>query len=110
MPKPAFVIRQNVASHYYVTLLLAKHDIGFTSESYKTHEAALRGIEAFKLNARFNNRYERLVSPRKELYFALRGPDNQILGTSAMFSSESAREKAIRIMKRVAPTADLQSG
>lgn len=102
------VIRQTPASHYYFTVLTSAEEVTFTSESYASREQALLGIEAFKVNACFNNRYERLCSPRAELYFALRGSKNQILGTSAMYFSDQAREKAILAMKRYGPRLQLR--
>ncbi len=108
MPSSTIEVRKNVALHYYFTLIMPKHDAGFVSQAYKSREALLDGMASLRSSVGFNNRYERLVSPRKELYFALRAHDNIILGTSAMFSSEDEREKAIMAMKRYARTAEIR--
>lgn len=108
MPKLTIEVRKNVALHYYFTLTTPKHDAGFVSQAYKSREALSEGIANLRFSVGFNNRYERLVSPRKELYFSVRAHDNQILGTSAMFSSEDEREKAILAMKRYARIAEIR--
>lgn len=107
MPKSIIEVRKNVALHYYFTLIMPKHDAGFISQAYKTRDALAAGISSMRSSVGFNNRYERLISPRKELYFALRGHDNQILGTSAMFASDNEREKAVQAMKRYARIAEI---
>lgn len=107
MPRSTIELHENAAGHYYFTLSMPRQDIGFTSSAFKSRGDALVGISALRSSAGFNNRYERLVSPRKELYFCLWAHDNTILGTSGMFTSDAIREKAIRAVKRYAPIAEV---
>lgn len=82
-------------------------EIILTSERYKQKAGAQNGIESVKENAPLDERYERRKSSRGEPYFVLKAANYEIIGTSEMYSSESAMENGIESVKKNAPVATI---
>jgi uncharacterized protein YegP (UPF0339 family) len=76
-----------------------------TSERYTTRESANTGIASCKVNSPIDARYERKTSTSGQPYFVLRAANNEIIGTSEMYSSTGAREQGIASCKANGPTA-----
>ena len=60
-----------------------------------------------KTNAPQDARYERRSSSSDEAYFVLKGGNHEILGTSELYSSSSARDAGVAVVKATAPAATL---
>jgi uncharacterized protein len=75
-----------------------------TSERYTTKQNANGGIQAVKVNAPLDSRYDRRTSG-SQYYFVLRGGNNEVLGTSERYTSKQAMENGISAVKKKAPNA-----
>ncbi len=79
-----------------------------TSPFYSSKLGAEQAIEAVKLNASIDGRFDRRVSEAGERFFALMGVEGQILAISDMFSSVAALESGIDFVKQYAAEAPVE--
>lgn len=79
-----------------------------SSEGYAAKSGCTNGIESVKKNAPDDARYERLESKGGSPYFNLKAGNNQVIGTSQMYSSTSAMENGIESVKTNAPSAKVE--
>ena len=70
------------------------------SEMYKAKSGATNGIESVQKNSPDDARYERKISSKRQDYFVLKTGNNQVIGTSGMYSSASAMENGIASVKK----------
>jgi uncharacterized protein YegP (UPF0339 family) len=70
-----------------------------TSELYKTRAAAENGIASVQTNAALDERYERKTASNGKPFFNLKAANHQVIGSSQMYSSESARDGGIASVK-----------
>src|SRR5450631_4330375 len=70
-----------------------------TSELYKAKASAEGGIASVQTNCSSDERYERKTSSNGKAFFNLKAANNQVIGTSQMYASESAREAGISSVK-----------
>ena len=102
-----FQVKKASDGQFYFRL---KGDNGQTilaSEMYKSHAAAMNGVESVKKNAPLPERYEKKVSVKKQPYFVLKAANHEIIGTSEMYTSESARDGGIASVVANAPNAQM---
>jgi hypothetical protein len=93
-------------AHYFFTLQLEESlEPLLISERHASRASAVDGVAAVKEVVLVEARYQRRTSLGHEPYFVLRGPDDEVLGTSAMFSSVEARNRAIAAVKEHAAVA-----
>lgn len=78
-----------------------------TSERYTTKDSAQNGIESVKTNSPNDSQYEKLTSKGGDPYFVLRATNHQIIGSSEMYSSTSARDNGIESVKTNGPSAEV---
>jgi uncharacterized protein len=102
-----FELVNAAAGKFHFTLRAANGEKVLSSETYNSKASALTGIESVKVNAPNDSRYLRKVSAAKEPYFVLIAANGEPIGTSEMYSSESARDNGIAAVKTAAPTATL---
>lgn len=77
------------------------------SEGYAAKSGCVNGIESVRKNSSDDSRYERLESKNGSPYFNLKAGNNQVIGTSEMYSSTSAMENGISSVKTNAPAASV---
>ncbi len=77
------------------------------SEGYSTKSSCENGIQSVKNNAPTDSRYERLESKGGSPYFNLKASNGQVIGTSEMYSSNSAMENGIESVKSNAPDSSV---
>jgi uncharacterized protein len=92
---------------YLFNLKAGNNEKILTSERYTTRASALGGISAVRANAAHDERYDLRLSVSGEPYFVLRGANNEVIGTSEMYSSASAREHGLAAVKSSAAQAPL---
>jgi uncharacterized protein len=92
-------------SQFMWNLKAANGETILTSERYYTKESAKSGIASCKANSALDSRYERKTSSANQPYFVLRGGNNEVIGTSEMYSSVFARDQGIAACKANGPTA-----
>ncbi|MEC3906671.1 YegP family protein [Tamlana sp. 2201CG12-4] len=78
------------------------------SEGYAAKSGCNNGIESVRKNSGDDSRYERLESKGGSPYFNLKAGNNQVIGTSEMYSSTSAMENGIASVKTNAPKATIE--
>ena len=79
-----------------------------TSEGYAAKSGCTNGIESVKKNAADDAKYERLQAKDGSPYFNLKAGNNQVIGASEMYTSESAMENGISSVKTNAPKASIE--
>jgi uncharacterized protein YegP (UPF0339 family) len=78
------------------------------SEGYAARAGAVNGVNSVKSNAPHAGQYESLSSKDGRFYFTLKAGNGEVIGTSEMYNSDSARDEGIRDVQRIAPTASLE--
>ena len=75
---------------------------------YAATDGAKKGIASVQSNSPTENRYERKVAKDGTAYFVLSATNGEIIGTSEMYSSTSARDKGIESVKMNGPTTTIK--
>ena len=92
-------------SQFRFVLKAGNHETILTSELYNAKGSAEDGIESVKKNSVLDERYERRNSSNGKPMFNLKASNGQVIGTSELYSSESARDGGIASVKANGPTA-----
>jgi len=100
------IIRKSGAQFYY-NLFAGNGERILQSEMYTSKQAARTGAEAVKANAAHDQRYERRSSTANQSYFVPRAGNNEMIGTSEMYSSVQFHETGISSCKLNGPTAEI---
>lgn len=100
-----FVITTRSNGEYQFVLKAGNGQTILASEGYTAKSGCLNGIDSVKKNAPEDNRYDRKTSTNGKPYFNLKASNGQIIGTSEMYESESARDNGIESVKKNAPDA-----
>ena len=75
-----------------------------SSQLYSAKASAETGIRSCRTNSGDDARYERLVSKDAQPYFVLKAANGEVIGTSQMYSSDSARDQGIASCIENGPT------
>lgn len=92
---------------FMFNLKAANGEIILTSETYRSKDAALNGIESVKNNSPIDDQYERKKSTSSQPYFVLRAKNHEVIGRSETYSSDGAMEKGIDSVKKNGPVASI---
>lgn len=103
----AFVLNRNPGAKFHFKLRGDNNENILTSELYEAKSGALNGIASVRTNAPDPNRYIRKTATNGSPYFVLTGTNGEIIGTSEMYSSATARDSGISAVMRTAPNAPL---
>ena len=79
-----------------------------SSEGYTSKASCLNGIDSVKKNAADPKRFNKTTTPTNMFRFSLTAANNQIIGTSQNYKSESGRDNGIESVKRNAPKAEIK--
>jgi uncharacterized protein len=79
-----------------------------SSEGYTTRTAALNGIASVKKNAKDPKRVTKSQTPNNLYRFAFTAGNNEIIGVSQNYKSESGRNNGIDSVKRNAAKAEIK--
>ena len=102
----SFVIEKGSSGKYRFNLRAAgNYETILTSETYETKAGAKGGIESVRENAVDDDRYVRKTATNGSPYFTLTATNGQVIGTSEMYSSTTARDNGIKSVKENAPRA-----
>jgi uncharacterized protein YegP (UPF0339 family) len=96
---------QGSNGQYYFRLKAANGETILSSEGYTSEYNRNAGIESVKSNAPYDIRYKKSTSTAGQPYFNLLAANNQVIGTSEMYSSSASRDNGIEAVKKAAPTA-----
>jgi uncharacterized protein YegP (UPF0339 family) len=79
-----------------------------SSEGYTSRAACLNGITSVKKNAKDSKRVAKTKTPSKMFRFAITAGNNEIIGTSQNYKSESGRNNGIDSVARNASKAEVK--
>lgn len=100
-----FVITKRTNGEFQFNLKAGNGQTILTSEGYTTKAACTNGIESVKTNSQDDGRFDRKEAKNGKPYFNLKASNGQIIGSSEMYESTSARENGIESVKKNAPEA-----
>lgn len=100
-----FVITKRTNGEFQFNLKAGNGQTILTSEGYTTKAACTNGIESVKTNSQDDGRFDRKEAKNGKPYFNLKASNGQIIGSSEMYESVSARENGIESVKKNAPDA-----
>ena len=100
-----FEIGKATDGTYYFHLKADNGKSILTSETYVTKRDAEQGIESVKVNASIDERYERSSDTSGRPYFVLKTADEEVIGTSQIYSSSTELEMGIQSVKANGPFA-----
>lgn len=102
-----FVIIKRANGEFQFNLKAGNGQGILASEGYSSKSGCENGIESVRKNSQDDARYEKLTSKNNKPYFNLKATNGQIIGTSEMYESTSARDHGIESVKTNAPTATI---
>ena len=79
-----------------------------SSELYEGKQAAVNGIESCRKHSADDTRYARLTSKDNQPYFVLKSANGEVIGTSQMYGSGSARDHGITACMKAGTSAVIQ--
>lgn len=100
-----FVISKRTNGEFQFNLKASNGQVVLTSEGYTAKVNCENGIASVRRNAADDAKYDRKTSTNGKPYFNLKATNGQVIGTSEMYESESARENGISSVKTNAPDA-----
>jgi uncharacterized protein YegP (UPF0339 family) len=95
-----FVITKRKNGEFQFSLKADNGETILSSEGYYAKAACLNGIESVKKNGIDDSNYSRNTSTNEKYYFNLKANNGQIIGTSEMYVSPTARDQGIDAVKR----------
>jgi uncharacterized protein YegP (UPF0339 family) len=107
MNHPKFVVKKSTM-RFFFHLTGQNGDVILNSEIHSRQVVAEEGVAAVRVNASIDDRYDRRKSPQGQHYFVLRDASGAVLGTSEMYASEAAMEKAVAAVKNHASVASVE--
>lgn len=102
-----FEITTRKNGEFQFNLKASNGQVILTSEGYTTKSACNNGIESVKKNAKDDARFKRLKAKNGDPYFNLTAGNNQVIGMSEMYKSNSSMENGIESVKKNAPGASV---
>jgi uncharacterized protein YegP (UPF0339 family) len=94
-----FEISKSSDGQFHFVLKAGNAEVILSSELYKAKESAQKGIASVQTNCTVDARYERKTSTNGKPFFNLTAANNQVIGSSQMYSSEHSREEGIASVK-----------
>lgn len=94
-----YELSKNDKGQYHFVLKAGNSEIILRSETYETKAAAENGIASVQKNSPLDERYDAKTSSDGKPYFNLKAANHQIIGTSQMYASASARDNGIASVK-----------
>jgi uncharacterized protein YegP (UPF0339 family) len=103
-----FLISKRKNDEFQFVLKAGNGQVILASEGYSTKAACENGIESVRKNSQDENRFDLLESKNGKVYFNLKASNGQIIGTSEMYESVSARDNGVESVKKNASNADVK--
>ncbi len=108
MKNPKFQIYPGKDNQFYFRLYAKNGEIILRSEGYVSKSGCQDGISSIKENAVKDERYLRKTATDGQFYFVLVAPNGEVIGLSEMYTTERAREKGIKAVKKTAPYTPIE--
>jgi len=100
-----FVITKSANGEHRFNLKAGNRETILTSEGYSSKANCENGIESVRTNSQLEERFEKKNSTNNKYFFNLKASNGQVIGTSEMYESASARDAGIASVKANAPNA-----
>ena len=100
-----FELKKNDRGKFMFNLKAGNGRVILTSQLYRAKANAQEGIESVRKHAADQANFERRTSVKGEPYFVLKAANNEIIGTSEMYTSTSAVATGIASVQAHAPGA-----
>lgn len=102
-----FIITKRKNGEYQFNLEVGNGQTILSSEGYATKAGCKNGIASVKTNAPIDSRYDKRNSSNSQYYFNLKAGNGEIIGTSEMYTTSTARDNGIESVKSNAPDAEI---
>ncbi|MDR7370133.1 YegP family protein [Flavobacterium aquidurense] len=102
-----FALTKRANGEFQFNLKAGNGQTILSSEGYTTKAACINGIESVKINSQDDNKFDKKESSNGKPYFTLKASNGQIIGSSEMYESTSARDNGIESVKTNAPEATI---
>ena len=93
-----FVISKRSNGDFQFNLKAGNGQVILASQGYADKGGCSNGIESVRKNATDDARFERKTSSNSKPFFNLLAGNGQVIGSSEMYSSESARDAGIELV------------
>jgi uncharacterized protein YegP (UPF0339 family) len=103
-----FEIKKAKDNEFYFHLRAGNEQIILASQRYESKSSAEHGIASVKVNATDDSRYEKKDTHNGEFMFNLKAANHQVIGTSQVYTTASARDHGIVSVKENAPKAPVE--
>lgn len=97
-----FEIYEDKAGEHRFRLKAGNGETILASQGYSAKSSAKNGLEAVRENGTDPSRFEKSTTGTGKYRFNLRSKNNQVIGTSQNYESESGRDKGIEAVGRAA--------
>lgn len=94
-----FDVNRGKAKDFYFVLKAGNGEVVLMSEMYESTGSAEKGIASVRQNSVDDARYERALSSDGKFRFDLKAGNQQVIGTSQLYESESSRDAGIASVK-----------
>lgn len=95
-----YELKKSNDGQFVFNLKAGNGEVILTSERYKDKSSAMNGIASVQKNGANDAMYEKKTSTKGDPYFVLKAGNNEIIGRSEMYSSDSARNNGIESVKK----------
>lgn len=106
MGKPKFEIFKGKNDEYYFHLKAGNGEVIIASQGYTVKANCKKGIHSVEENSKDEKHFEKLASKDGRFYFNLMATNGQIVGTSQMYTTASARDHGIHSVHENATEAE----
>ena len=79
-----------------------------SSEGYTSKAACHNGVEAVRKNSSDATRFTKTKTPTKMFRFSIKAANNEIIGTSQNYKSQSGRDNGVESVRKNAAKAKLK--
>ena len=103
-----FELNKSNDSQYHFVLKAANGEILLSSKIYPLKSEARNGIGAVQTHSQSDDRYEMRLFLQNQRHFLLKTDNNQIIGMSQMYSSDTERDAGIASVKEYGGTLSIR--
>ncbi|SFI38312.1 hypothetical protein SAMN04515618_12063 [Collimonas sp. OK307] len=104
----SYVLKKSVDGQYYFLLHSSNGEVVLNSEMYVAKASAENGIASVQNNSTQDDRYSRNQASNGKFYFNLKAANHQVIGSSQMYTTTSARDAGIDAVKKNGPSTDVK--
>lgn len=105
-----YELNKSSDGQFHFVLKAANAETILTSELYGSIDSAKNGIASVQANSADASRYERKESSSGNPYFTLKAANHQVIGSSQMYASATARDAGIASVQSNGQTPTVKDG